>query len=65
MSNVDSNPSMLPEPVDAADSNQPLITNEVVESTQTTVDVPKPEDFDDEKGKMNTIEVFPFLFSEL
>ena len=56
---------MLPEPVDAVDSNQPLITNEVVESTQTTVDVPKPEDFDDEKGKMNTIEVFPFLFSEL
>ena len=62
MSDLNGNHPNLPSPVDSGDSNEPLIYNNVAEPTQPTVYVPKPDDFDDEKGKMNTLEVFlPFV----
>lgn len=57
MENSVTNQSGLPEPVPASELSSSLIQNDAAIAQGEVVNVPTPEDFDDEKGKMNTLEV--------
>ena len=57
MENSASNQSGLPEPIPASELSSSLLQNDAAAVQGEVVNVPTPEDFDDEKGKMNTLEV--------
>lgn len=65
MENSASSQSGLPEPIPASELSSSLIQNDAAVAQGEVVNVPTPEDFDDEKGKMNTLEVKQLFFCNM